>query len=178
MDFVKGSDEPVQPERTACKEPSDFEFLNKDIEVDAIGAATGDLPEHVGPNLATAVKMTPRKFANSVLEVYDKLGNTSWLFNQALADPKAFLALLSKLIPKSVQLDDLAGFTVNVIDQFGARIEISKSDKPATNPPESGQLLIDTSGNPAPQNNASSHCSGEPPTTDIAVKHYEIKEKF
>lgn len=133
--------------------------------------------EYVGPNIKSAVKMTPRMFASSVLEVFEKLGGASWLLLEAEADPKAFLALLSKMIPKSVQLDDLAGIAVTVIDQFGKQVKVEAQGQPnplpepqplaATKPSEgrmeSGQLQIATGGSPSPPDNKSS-CQGETPT--------------
>lgn len=98
----------------------DFDFMTE-----ALPKLT--TPEYIGPNLKSAVKMTPRKFASSVLEVFEKLGGTSWLLTQAVADPKSFLDLLKKLIPKNVQLDNLSGFTVNLIDQFGNEVQISQT---------------------------------------------------
>lgn len=86
-------------------------------------------PEYVGPNIKAAAKMTPKKFAQAVLEVFDRLGGASWLIMQAQADPKAFLSLLQRLIPKSIQLDDLQGVQINLIDQFGNRIEIEAAGR-------------------------------------------------
>lgn len=116
-------------------------------------------PIYVGPNIKDTVTMTPRKFAQSVLEVFTKLGGTSWLMVQAQADPRAFLELLKKLIPKSVQLDDLTGLQVSLIDQFGNEIHINKHDSGAppdaaisSKPTKSGQLPlleIATGGSPS-----------------------------
>ena len=180
---------PPPPEPPPPKPQTTFDFMTSPVDGDA-----PDAPEYVGPNLKGAVKMTPRKFAQSVLEVFDKLGGTSWLFTQAIADPKAFLGLLSKMIPKSVQLDDLAGFTVNIIDQFGKGIALtpntnSNSATGCSNEDslqghqESGQLLIATSGNPAPLEGTSSTLKGEPPPPtpqedDLLKDSYVIKDKF
>lgn len=138
---------------------SNFNFLT-DAE------QTKTEPHYVGPNLKTAAKMTPRKFAQTVLEVFDQLGGASWLITEARADSKAFLTLLQKLIPKSVQLDDLTGLQVTLIDQFNNRIEIANPGAPATPADKakradeakgacqasdnlkSGQLQIATGGSP------------------------------
>lgn len=96
-----------------------FDFLEATNE-----EASTPQPDYVGPNLKAAAKMTPKKFANAVLEVFDRLGGASWLITQAEADPKAFLSLLQRMIPKSIQLDDLQGVQINLIDQFGNRVEI------------------------------------------------------
>ena len=109
---------------------SDFNFMT-----DTRGSLP-DVSEYVGPNLHAATKMTPKKFAHSVLAVFDRLGGASWLLTQAHADPKAFLDLLKRMIPKSVQLDDLQGVQINLIDQFGNTVQI-KGGGEAT----SGNLL-------------------------------------
>ena len=130
------------------------------------------VPSFVGPNLKSATKMTPRKFAASVLEVFEKLGGTSWLLTQAIADPKAFLDLLKKLIPKSVQLDDLTGWKINLIDQFGNSVEIQQAGalpESATNAErlKSGQLQIATGGSPSPLDPISSTGQGDSPAINI-----------
>jgi len=136
--------------------------------------------------------MTPRKFATSVLEVYNQLGGASWLITQATIDPKAFLALLAKLIPKSVQLDDLADLKVTLIDQFGATIamEANTTTKtqhqttdtqhpqkydaaPAIDPSQSelSQLQIDTGGSQTPsEDNSSSPLKGSSPPPEVSIK--------
>ena len=138
-------------------------------------------PPYMGPNLSKIPKMTPRKFASTVLEVYDKLGGASWLITQAVNDPRAFLELLKKMIPKSIQLDDLTGIQVHLIDQFGNEISINTKalaqqepsclvdtgaqvqSSPDTAPgrvtedghPESGPLQIATGGTSLPGSDSS-----------------------
>lgn len=115
-------------------------------------------PDYVGPNLKAATKMTPKKFANAVLEVFDRLGGASWLITQAEADPKAFLGLLQRMIPKSIQLDDLQGVQINLIDQFGNRVEIetkshiAEHSETATggSPPASPAALLAPEPEPEP----------------------------
>lgn len=119
-----------------------------------------DTPQYVGPNISKVVKMTPRKFAQSVLDVFDKLGGSSWLLTQATLDPKGFMDLLKRLIPKSVQLEDLQGISVNLIDQFGNEVSINTGATCAHEEApviaadaisqESGHLQIATGGNPPP----------------------------
>lgn len=111
----------------------DFNFMIEPAAIPVEG-------EYVGPSLKNAAKMTPRKFASSVLSVFEELGGASWLLVQAKADPKSFLDLLKKLIPKNVQLDNLAGFTVNLIDQFGNEVQIN------TNPDPAARIAHETSG--------------------------------
>ena len=113
--------------------------------------------EYIGPNLNNIGQMTPKKFAASVLEVYSQLGGASWLLMEAKANPRAFLELLKKLIPSGIQMEDLHGFSIRLIDQFGNQIEFETGGVPAIAPPtaisgdpphEPGQLdEIATGGN-------------------------------
>lgn len=116
-----------------------------------------------GPNLAKVTKMTSRKFAQTVLDVFDSLGGASWLLIQAQVDPKGFLELLKKMIPNSVQMGDLQGLTVRLIDQFGNEVHIDARG-PTSHPasaaiaasgdltPRSGQPIeIATGGTPTPE---------------------------
>ena len=104
--------------------------------------------------LSKIVKMTPRKFAQSVLDVFDELGGMKWVLGQAVVDPRGFLELLKKILPRNIQAEGLEGITVRLIDQYGNAIEIDTH--PGVKPiaaggnqsPESGQLQIATSGNP------------------------------
>ena len=105
----------------------DFDFL---IEPEHIEHAEHNEFAHTGPSIKEAVKMTPRKFATSVLEVFNRLGGASWLMTQAQADPRAFIELLKKLLPKSIQLDDLPGLRINLIDQFGNEVQIDTGAPP------------------------------------------------
>ena len=133
---------------------SDFNFIDDPI------VPEDETPQYVGPNISKVAKMTPRKFAQSVLEVFDKLGGASWLLTQATVDPKGFLDLLKKLIPKSVQLEDLQGIQVNLIDQFGNEVSINTGATCAHEEApvvaadaisqEPGHLQIATGGNPPP----------------------------
>lgn len=145
---------------------SDFDFLTTPTELNE------DI--HVGPNIKDAVKMTPRKFATAVLDVFNRLGGASWLMTQARADPRAFIELLKKLLPKSIQIDDLPGLQINLIDQFGNEVQISTGGAPDAATGErlakSGQLplpqKIATSGSPTLSGLLSS-TSQEEPLIDI-----------
>ena len=159
------------PQRTIMPNP-DFDFL---VEPEYTEQAE---TIHVGPNIKDAVKMTPRKFATAVLEVFNSLGGASWLMTQAKADPRAFIELLKKLLPKSIQLDDLPGLQINLIDQFGNEVQISTgapldtatktSPDTATSegPAKSGQLSlpheIATGGSSTPSGLISSSSQKEP----------------
>ena len=147
----------------------DFDFLT-----DAPPPET--LPPFVGPNIKDAVRMTPRKFAQAVLEVFNNLGGASWLMTQAIADPKSFLELLKKLIPKSVQLEDLQGLQINLIDQFGNQLQIQTGASPEVAADaehlKSGQLQSATGGNLPPLGISSSQ---EEPLPDNI---FEIKDTF
>ena len=111
--------------------------------------------------LSKLVKMTPRKFAQSVLDVFEELGGMVWLLSQARVDPRGFLDLLKKILPRNIQAEGLEGITVRLVDQYGNAIEIDthRGGQPAatggdfstpqgTRSSESGQLQIATSGNP------------------------------
>lgn len=149
----------------------DFNFMTEITE-----PAT---PEYIGPNLKGAVKMTPRKFASSVLEVFEKLGGTSWLLTQAQADPKSFLDLLKKLIPKNVQLDNLAGFTVNLIDQFGNEVKIDTNPATCLLSEASGQPSDDiATGGSLPLDLSSSAGQEVSTNTDTNTPTIELKETF
>lgn len=107
----------------------DFNFLLEPTVIDHI---KDQEDKYVGPNLNGLVKMTPKQFASSVLEVYRKLGGASWLLIEAKANPRAFLELLKKMIPTGIQMEDLHGFSIRLIDQFGNQIVLDKPvlDKP------------------------------------------------
>ena len=148
----------------------DFDFLTDAPQPEV-------LPPFVGPNLQGAVKMTPRKFAQAVLEVFNELGGASWLMTQAIADPKSFLELLKKLIPKSVQLEDLQGLQINLIDQFGNQLQIQTGASPEAAADaahlKSGQLQSATGGNLPPLGISSSQ--EEPSLPDNL---FEVKDTF
>jgi len=44
---------------------------------------------------------TPRQLSASIFTVYSRLGGDEWLLKQAKKDPKGFIALLTKLLPKN-----------------------------------------------------------------------------
>lgn len=100
-----------------------------------------------GPNLEQVAKMTPRKFAQSVLNVYERLGEDGWLYKQAHIDPKGFMELLKKMIPRSITAEDLGSMYINLIDQFGNKIEMGVNDSRGSTPPVSAASA--TSGGPA-----------------------------
>lgn len=137
---------------------NDFNFLlEPEVQIDQ-----KPQPQFVGPNLNGVTKMTPKQFASSVLEVYNLLGGASWLLTEAKANPRAFLELLKKMIPSGIQMEDLHGFSIRLIDQFGNQIEIDASGGvPAIAPP------------PAARGDQSSHEPGQ--LNQIAPKaHTEI----
>lgn len=104
--------------------------------------------------LSKIAKMTPRKFAQSVLDVFERLGGMMWLLTQAKNDPRGFLDLLKKILPRNIQAEGLEGITVRLVDQYGNAIEIDthRGGQPVATggsiPAESGQLPIATSGTP------------------------------
>ena len=133
---------------------NDFDFIFSTEETPEMDSVK---PEYTGPNLSQVVKMTPKKFATSVLEVYEQLGGASWLLLEAKANPRGFLELLKKMIPSGIQMDDLHGFSIRLIDQFGNEVIMEKSPGgvPAIAPPlaasdaaRPGQPETATGGNP------------------------------
>ena len=111
------------------------------------------IEEPIG-ELSKLAKMTPRKFAQSVLDVFEELGGMMWLLTQAKIDPRGFLDLLKKILPRNIQAEGLEGITVRLVDQYGNAIEIDthRGGQPVATggnlSSESGQLQIATSGNP------------------------------
>ena len=109
------------------------------------------LPEVVEPE--DLANMTPRKFGLTILKVFGLLGGSTWLLTQAEADPRGFIELLKKILPRQIELDNLEGITVRLIDQYGNALEIdAQGGQPVAtgvdHPMRSGQPQIATSGNP------------------------------
>jgi len=127
---------------------TDFDFI-VDPEPQLLDAA-----RHETGELSKLAKMTPRKFAQSVLDVFEELGGMVWLLSQARVDPRGFLDLLKKILPRNIQAEGLEGITVRLVDQYGNAIEIDthRGGQPVATggdlSSESGQLQIATSGNP------------------------------
>lgn len=90
---------------------SDFDFMAEPKEPDTPLDQRED-------DLGKVSKMDNKKFAQSVLDVFELLGGTTWLLGQAKIDPKTFLGMLSKMIPKSIDADDLQGLTLMIVDQY------------------------------------------------------------
>ena len=130
---------------------TDFDFI-----VDSTDKQEPLIPKVEEPigELSKLAKMTPRKFAQSVLDVFEELGGMIWLLSQAKVDPRGFLDLLKKILPRNIQAEGLEGITVRLVDQYGNAIEIDthRGGQPVATggdlSSESGQLQIATSGNP------------------------------
>lgn len=130
-----------------------FDFLIDDPE-----PPTVEDPIYAGPNLNKPVEMSRKEFGKSVLRVYEKLDGDDWLFVQAQADPKAFMSLLSKMLPKQTAMESVGDITVNLINRYGDHIETQQiavglpDGAPPTGGNGSGQpTKIATSGNPNPR---------------------------
>ncbi len=77
------------------------------------------LDQHPDRTPVSKPKLTTNKdFAQAVLNVFDKLGREEWLLTQAQIDPKSYLNMLSKMIPKSIDAEDLQGLTLVIVDQY------------------------------------------------------------
>ncbi len=130
---------------------TDFDFISDPVEEQ--GAKL--VPPTPAPLDRLANKYTPRKFAQDVLDTLVKLGGADWIFTQAIADPKSYLDLLKRILPRNLQLDGIEGLTVTLIDRFGNSMEIdasggaSRPASPAAGGNGSGQpIQIATSGTP------------------------------
>lgn len=104
----------------------DFDFLNTEAET----PLTPDVVEH-GPNLTKMNKMTRKKFTQGVLNVYQELGGDVWLLQQAAIDPRGFLDMMKKLIPTNMNIDQMEGFSITLVDRYGNRAELNpNADSP------------------------------------------------
>ncbi len=110
------------------------------------------VPEVVEPD-SPLTKMTPRKFGQTILKVFGDLGGSLWLLQQAQADPRGFIELLKKVLPRQIEMDNLEGLTVILKDMYGNTLEVTAGG----GQPEaisgdhklrSGQPQIATGGNP------------------------------
>ena len=79
-----------------------------------------------GPNLTDLKSMTRKQFTQGILNVYQRLGGDLWLLEQAQIDPRSFLEMLKKLIPTNVNLDQIDGFQITLIDRYGSQVKIER----------------------------------------------------
>jgi len=54
-----------------------------------------------------------------VLEALEKLGGADWLANQAARNPKDFMAMLCKMIPKTLDKHVNGNVSLSVLSEFG-----------------------------------------------------------
>lgn len=128
----------------------DFNFI-----IDEPDKTTPLVPQVVEDGqLSKLVQMTPRKFAQTVLDVFGELGGVIWLKEQAKGDPRGFIELLKKIMPSNIQAEGFGDITVRIVDQYGNVLEIDAQGggQPVAtggdHSPRSGQPQIATSGNP------------------------------
>ena len=100
----------------------DYDFL---LTPDEKPKTFNDVPDT--PRLSLK-SLTPKAFVADIGKAYTQLGGLTWLVTQATAAPAEFMKLLQKLIPKTVDIDLMAGTTVKLIDQYGQSIEVSKNN--------------------------------------------------
>ena len=114
----------------------DFDFLNTEAET----LNKPLIPEVIegGPNLTKVNTMTRKKFTQGVLNVYQELGGDVWLLQQAAIDPKGFLDMLKKLIPTNMNIDQMEGFSITLIDRYGNKAEIKPNE--SSNSPRAVEL--------------------------------------
>ena len=107
--------------------------------------------------LSKIAKMNPRKAGQMILDVLDRLGGLEWLFGQAKIDPRGYIELLKKVLPKTIQAEGLDGLTVLLRDQYGNTLEVNTLGRASPVPATGGRLnesgpgqppQIATSGNP------------------------------
>ncbi|MCP4489005.1 MAG: hypothetical protein GY820_17085 [Gammaproteobacteria bacterium] len=77
-----------------------------------------DKPDDYVPKSGKPPLITNKDLAQSMLNVFDRLGREAWLIKQAHLDPKGFMTMLSKMIPKSIDADDLQGLSITLVDQY------------------------------------------------------------
>ena len=106
------------------------------------------IPEVLDTELSKLVKMTPRKFGQAILDVFDKLGGIEWLLGQAQIDPRGFIELLKKVLPKTIQAEGLDGLTVLLRDQYGNTLEVNTLGRTSPVPAASGDTPALGSGHP------------------------------
>ncbi len=107
----------------------DFDFLSEPAETQK-EPLIPDVLEH-GPNLTQVNKMTRKQFTQGLLNVYQELGGDMWLLQQAAIDPKAFMEMLKKLIPTNMNIDQMEGFSITLVDRYGNRAELNaNADSP------------------------------------------------
>ena len=128
---------------------TDFNFITEDEEPPLI-------PEVVNADTELA-KMTPRKFGQTILAVFGRLGGAQWLQQQAVIDPRGFTELLKKILPRQIEMDNLDGLTVLLRDQYGNTLEVTAGGgQPVVtggdHSPRPGQSQIATGGNPTDHN--------------------------
>lgn len=132
----------------------DFDFLNEPVEKQ--GAKLAEPEEGSGVNLTTISKYSPRKLAQDILDVLQELGGSQWILTQAKTDPRGYLELLKRILPRNLQLDGIEGLSITLIDTFGNKIQLDAAGSGTAqatsgDSPESGQLQIATGGNPDDQ---------------------------
>ena len=92
----------------------DFDFMAEPKEAEH----SLDKPDGYAPPSGKLALMTNKDLAQSMLNVFDELGREAWLLTQAKIDPKGFMTMLSKMIPKSIDADDLQGLSITLVDQY------------------------------------------------------------
>ncbi len=92
---------------------NDFDFMAEPKEPDTPLDQRED-----NPKAGKTPMMDNKKFAQSILDVYETLGGAEWLLGEAKIDPKGYMNMLSKLLPKSIDAADLHGITIMLVDQY------------------------------------------------------------
>ncbi len=117
--------------------------------------------------------MTPRKFGQTILKVFGMLGGAEWLLIQAAADPRGFIELLKKILPRQIEMDNLDGLTVLLRDQYGNELEVNTLGRASPRPATSGKPQLMEPGQP-PQ----IATGGNPTVTKSGATEVVLKEVF
>ncbi len=62
-----------------------------------------DMPDFAGMSDAEIAQASVRLLRQSTIEVFHKMGASTWLFDLAREDPKTFLRMLQRLLPQSIE---------------------------------------------------------------------------
>jgi hypothetical protein len=68
--------------------------------------------------LSSLAKLSPKELAQSIIEVYQRLGGVEWLLAEAQANPKSFFELLKKVMPTNIKVDGLDNLSVTLVNAF------------------------------------------------------------
>ena len=136
---------------------SDFNFIVDDPKEKPL------VPEVIDESESKIVDMTPRKVGQIILQAFDQIGGVKWLVGQAHIDPRGFIELLKKVLPKTIQAEGFDGLTVVLKDMYGNQIEVNTLGRASPTPAIGGEVVPLRPGQPQ-------IATGGNPNIDIVVK--------